>query len=58
MEVEKSIRYRINISRGMKGQTSFEATVDGVGYTQDQIVFESDSLVQMLEKRYPPQLGG
>ena len=58
MEVNKSLRYRVNISRGMKGSISFEATVDGEGYTQREILLESDSLVASLESRYPPELGG
>ncbi len=53
MEVTKSIRYRINIARGMKGSHSFEATVDGEGYTMLEVVAKSDDLVELLEKRYP-----
>lgn len=55
-EVEKSLRYRINISRGMKGTFSFEATVDAEGYTEDEVLFFSDSLVAQLEKRYGAQV--
>ena len=53
MEITKSIRYRINISRGMKGSVSFEATVDGEGFSMEEILTESDKLVFELEKRYP-----
>ena len=53
MEATKGIRYRITISRGMKGATSFEATVDGEGWTPEYILTESDKLVAKLEKRYP-----
>ena len=56
MEVEKSLRHRVSISRGMKGNVSFEATVEGTGYTQDEILAKSDSLVAELELRYP--IGG
>ena len=52
-KVTKSLRYRINISRGMKGGTSFEATVDGEGFTMEYILAESDKLAKELEKRYP-----
>ena len=52
-EVEKSLRRRVNISRGMKGAISWEATVDGTGFTQDEILEESDALVRKLEERYP-----
>lgn len=53
-EVGKSMRYRVNISRGMKGSISFEATVDGEGFTMNEILAESDKLVAELAKRYPP----
>lgn len=56
METEKSLRYRINISRGMKGGVSFEATIEGTGYTQEEILAKSDLLVGALEARYPPEL--
>lgn len=56
MEIEKSLRYRINISRGMKGNTSFEATVDGLNYSMEEVLAESDRIVAELEKRYPAQI--
>lgn len=52
-EVEKSLRYRVNIARGMKGAVSFEATVDGTNYSPSDILALSDALVEQLEKRYP-----
>ncbi len=56
MEIQKSLRYRINISRGMKGAVSFEATVDGENYAMADVLRSSDMLVEELEKRYPIQL--
>ncbi len=53
MEETKNLRYRINISRGMKGAISFEGTVDGTGYSQEEILEQSDALVKELELRYP-----
>ena len=53
VEETKSLRYRVNISRGMKGGVSFEATVDGTGYNKERILAESDLMVAELEKRYP-----
>ncbi len=52
-EVIKSLRYRVNISRGMKGGYSLEATVDGEGDPQNDILILSDELVKELETRYP-----
>ncbi len=54
VEATKSLRRRVNVSRGMKGGVSFEATVDGENYTQEEILKELDALVEALEKRYPP----
>ena len=52
-EITKLLRFRVNISRGMKGGTSFEATVDGEGFTMEYILAESDKLAKTLGKRYP-----
>ena len=56
MEETKSLRYRINISRGMKGAISFEATVDMEGFSMEDTLKESDKLVAELEGRYPIQI--
>jgi len=37
----------------MKGGISFETTVDGLGYSMEEVLAESDKLVAELEKRYP-----
>ena len=52
-EVTTSIRYRINISRGMKGNVSYEATVDMEGHEMQDVLDHSDALVKELEIRYP-----
>lgn len=51
--MERSLRYRVNISRGMKGGFSFEATVDGLEIPMDEVLEESDKLVKALMERYP-----
>ncbi len=56
MEITKSLRYRVLVSRGMKGGTSFEATVDGEGWDDDEILAKSDRLVRKLESRYPVEI--
>ena len=53
MEVEKSMRYRINISTSVKGVKTWDCTVDGQDFPMDVILAESDELVKELEKRYP-----
>ena len=55
-EVTKSLRYRVNVSTSVKGVKTFECTVDGEGFTMDEILAESDKLVAELTKRYPPPL--
>ena len=51
--MEKSLRYRVNVSISTKGQKTWDCTVDGDGYTKEEILAKSDELVVELEKRYP-----
>ncbi len=53
MEESKSLRFRVNVSTSVKGVKTWDCTVDGEGYTQEEILEESDRLVEKLEKRYP-----
>ena len=52
-EVTKSLRYRVNVSTSVKGVKTWECTVDGEGYSQREVLLESDQLVASLESRYP-----
>lgn len=52
-ENRTSLRYRVNVSQTSTGKKSWEATVDGEGFTQDEILDRSDALVKQLESRYP-----
>ena len=54
--MEKSLRYRVNVTISTKGQKTWECTVDGEGFTQDEILVLSDCLVMDLEKRYPAKV--
>ena len=54
--MDKSLRYRVNVSQTSTGKKSWDCTVDGEGYTMDEILAESDKLVGELERRYPPEL--
>lgn len=56
MEVEKSKRYRINVSTSVKGIKTYDCTVDMEGFSMDEVLNESDALVASLDKRYPPQI--
>ena len=49
----QSLRYRVNVSISTKGQIVWDCTVDGEGYTQEEILAQSDMLVKELERRYP-----
>ncbi len=53
---EQSLRYRVNISTSVKGVKTWDTTVDGLGYTEEEILAKSDSLVKALESRYPAPL--
>ena len=52
-EVEKQLRFRVNVSTTSKGAKSFDCTVEGTGYSMDEILEKSDLLVANLEARYP-----
>ncbi|KKL08018.1 hypothetical protein LCGC14_2580150 [marine sediment metagenome] len=54
--MEKSLRYRVKTTISVKGQITWENTVDGEGYTEAEILEKSDSLVKALEQRYPPTM--
>ena len=53
MEIQKSIRYRVNISTSVKGVKTWDCTVDGENYTREEVLIFSDQLVAALESRYP-----
>ncbi len=52
-DVEKSKRYRINISTSVKGVKTWDCTVDMLGSEMAEVLAESDKLVVELDKRYP-----
>ncbi len=53
MAEERQFRHRVNVSQTSTGKKSWDSTVEGTGYTQEEILAESDKLVAELEKRYP-----
>lgn len=56
MELERSIRYRVNVSTSVKGIKTFDCTVDMLNSPMEEVLIESDKLVEGLSKRYPPQI--
>ena len=52
MEIQKSLRYRVNISKTSTGKMSWDTTVDAEGYLMDEVLAKSDALVKSLEERY------
>lgn len=52
-EIEKSLRYRINVSISTKGQKTWDCTCDGTNLTMEEVLAESDKLVKELISRYP-----
>jgi len=53
MEIEKSHRYRINVSTSVKGIKTYDCTCDFTGYTMEETLEASDLLVKELDGRYP-----
>jgi hypothetical protein len=53
MEIQKSIRYRINISTSVKGVKTWDCTVDAENMDMEGVFALSDEMVKGLEKRYP-----
>ena len=46
-------RYRINVSTSVKGQHTYDCTVDVEGMSMEEVLGESDRLVYLLDQRYP-----
>ncbi len=57
MPVEKSVRYRVNVSISTKGQKTWDCTVDMENASMEEVLLKSEELVRQLDHRYPPQLG-
>ncbi len=55
-ENQVSKRYRVNVSTSVKGQKTYDCTVECNGMTMEEILAESDKLVAELDKRYPAQI--
>jgi len=53
MEAEKSLRRRIGVSVSVKGIITWDCTVEGTGYPEEEVLKESKSLVAELKKEYP-----
>ena len=56
MEATYKSRRRINISTSVKGIKTYDATVELLDSTNEEVLAESDKLVAELEKRYPAPL--
>jgi len=56
-EEARSLRRRVNVSISTRGQRTWDTTVDGVGYSREEILAESDAQVQAMQARYPAANG-
>jgi len=54
MEIQKSKRFRVNISTSVKGIKTWDCTAEIEGGDIYEVLAESDNLVGELESRYPP----
>ena len=52
-EVNYKTRRRVYVSTSVKGFHTFDATVEIIDGTNDEVLAESDKLVAELNKRYP-----
>ena len=46
---ERALRRRVNVATSVKGVKTWDCTVDGTGYTEEEILEFSDNLVSRLE---------
>ncbi len=51
-DTQRIWRHRINVSTTSKGVHSYDCTVEGTGFTQEEALAESDTLVAALDARY------
>ena len=57
IEQVKSLRRRVNVSISTRGIRTWDTTVDGVGYSREEILAESDAQVRAMQARYPAANG-
>ena len=53
IEQAKSLRRRVNVSISTRGVITWDTTVDGVGYTHEEMLAEADAQVRAMQARYP-----
>jgi len=52
-KIQKSHRYRVNVTTSVKGVKTWDCTVEGENWDMADLLLESDRLVKQLEDRYP-----
>lgn len=57
-EIERGLRYRVNVSTSVKGVKTWDCTTEGEGFDMAEVLERSDALVKELERRYPPPAEG
>ena len=55
-KIQKSHRYRVNISTSVKGVKTWDCIVEGENWDMADLLLESDRLVEQLERRYPVKI--
>ena len=55
-EITYKTRKRVNVSTSVKGVKTWDATVELIDGSNEEVLAESDKLVAELDKRYPPQI--
>lgn len=49
----RTLRLRANAGISVKGVVTWDCTVEGSGYTREELLAEHDALVAELKARYP-----
>ncbi len=52
----RTLRLRANISTTSKGLRSYDCTIEGTGYSRDELLEQLDALVAELETRCKPEV--
>jgi len=50
---DRKFRHRVNLSTSVKGVHTYDITVEGVGYSMEDIQGEADALADYYDTRYP-----
>ena len=56
IEIQRSVRYRLAVSRSVKNVVTPDYTVETVGHTMEEMLALQAAFRAEVDKRYPPPL--